>query len=252
MNEKVYEARGIKMHYWTGGKKDGKVILWLHGGGVGAMVYRKHLEMLGAKFKVMAPDLPGFGKSDLPDEVWGLGDYAEFLEGFLKSLRINRVVVVGHSLGGGVAVNLAVRSRLVARLVLGDAVGIPPKLSEWELAVWGLKKTGRQLRVRKNKMFVWLIIKSFLGNMVKLNRRLPQLREMVEKCVYEDYTRVIREVKVPTLILWGSKDELFPIEYAMRFNKLIKGSKLVVFDGDHDQVMFEVERCGGLIEEWVG
>ena len=232
MNEKVYETNGMKMHYWVGGKKDGKVILWLHAGGVGAMTYKEILDLLVEKYWVIAVDIPGFGSSSLPDMMWNFGDYAWFIKGWFDSLGVKEVSVVGHSFGGGIGVNLAMISKLVSKLILIDSAGMRPDFGELRL-YWGLLfKTVNQFKDWHSMQVIWRITVDFVVNFGKRVREIRQLRKIVLNSVYRDYQ--LDRIRIPTLILWGQDDVLLPLAHGEKMAKNIKGSKLMVLNGGHD------------------
>ena len=111
---KTYSASGIKMHYITAGK--GKPLLFLHGVLADAMIYSNMLKPFAKKYKIIAVDLPCFGKSGTPKEVWDFRDYAAFLNRFIASLGIKKLVVMGHSFGGGIAFCMAAKTGILKSL----------------------------------------------------------------------------------------------------------------------------------------
>src|SRR3989338_3441985 len=111
--EKIFQYNKISIKYFQKGA--GQVILFLHGGGVRALTCLKILNPLSENYNVIAPDIPCFGESSVPDEIWGLEEYADFFDKFIDFLGINDIIVIGHSLGGGIALNLATKNRSVQK-----------------------------------------------------------------------------------------------------------------------------------------
>jgi len=101
----TFEAGSVRMRYFTAGS--GQPLLFLHGGGVKAMTYRKNLELLAQRFYLIAPDIPPFGGSSMPPTIWDFNDYAKYFARFLDTLGYEHVTVIGHAYGGGIALCLA-------------------------------------------------------------------------------------------------------------------------------------------------
>ena len=97
---------GCKTHFLRGGK--GPTLLFLHGGG-GAGVWLPFFKTLAKRYDVIVPEHPGFGRSDTPDWLDNVGDFANFYLEFIQKLGLKDVNLVGTSLGGWIAADLAVR-----------------------------------------------------------------------------------------------------------------------------------------------
>jgi pimeloyl-ACP methyl ester carboxylesterase len=118
------EVDGLRLHYVVAGR--GPAVVLLHGLGGFAQSWRRTLDVLAARATVFAVDLPGFGRSAKPPAVYRLGYFARALHGFLDAVGVGQASLVGHSLGGSVAVTYALthpsrveRVALVAALVPG-------------------------------------------------------------------------------------------------------------------------------------
>jgi pimeloyl-ACP methyl ester carboxylesterase len=122
---------GLDLHYTVAG--GGPAVVLVHGLGGFAESWRRNVEPLGRRFRVYALDLPGFGGSAKPPGVYDLPFFASALGGFLDALGLGQVTLVGHSLGGGVAVTYALihpgrveRLALLAALVPGGTFRTAP------------------------------------------------------------------------------------------------------------------------------
>src|ERR1700742_666298 len=103
----------------------GPAVLLIHGVGANSMIWEDVQAKLAQRFMVIAPDLLGHGESDKPRADYSLSAFANGMRDLLAVLGIDRVTVVGHSLGGGVAMQLAYQfPQLVERIVLVDAGGV--------------------------------------------------------------------------------------------------------------------------------
>ena len=243
-----YEAKGVRMRYYTAGA--GSPLLFLHGGGVQALTYRKNLELLAQRFFVIAPDIPPFGASSMPPNIWNFIDYANFFSGFVDSLALTGLAVVGHSFGGGIAYCLAAQSPRVRRLVLIDAAGVSLPPLPLFFTRFFMKKT------RYNLMYdIRLTLAMEREFMVNAIRKLPYLIRgirIVAHALKPQYGEVFKRIVTPTLILWGGKDEeLFPPDDARFLHGALKGSQLKEISGNHDWCLFQPERLYGEIVQFV-
>ena len=192
-------------------------------------------------------DLPGFGLTG-PDQHddYSIANYVRFVRAVLDSLHVTRAVLAGNSLGGAIAWSVALDDPArVARLVLVDAAGYPmhptsvpiglriarSSVLGW-LARYSLPRSVVESSVRNvfgdpSKVTPELVDRYYdlalrAGNRKALVARLKQLLD-------EPQVVRLRELHVPTLIMWGGNDRLFPLDNAERFHQDIAGSRLVVF-----------------------
>lgn len=117
---------GLKIRYIDQGS--GTPVLLLHGWGVEASVYHLIIDHLSARYRVVAPDLPGFGGSQEPDRPWDSTDFAAFVEKFAAAVQVRDPVLIGHSNGGRIILRLASRPEAALRakkIVLIDSAGLP-------------------------------------------------------------------------------------------------------------------------------
>ena len=134
------EKREVRLHghrvvYRVGGdlESDRPVLLLVHGMAGSSSTWRDVLPKLAQRFTVVAPDLPGHGESDKPLQDYSLGAHANSLRDLMIALGIDRATVVGQSLGGGVAMQLAYQyPRHCERLVLVSSGGLGAEVS-WML-----------------------------------------------------------------------------------------------------------------------
>ena len=209
----------------------GEPLLILHGAS-GAGAWLPFMRSLSEKFDVLVPEHPGFGDSDTPDWLDTIHDLAYFYLDFLDTLNLNRVHLVGLSLGGWVAAELAVRAtRRLATLTLADAAGIH---------VNGVPQIDTFLRTDEQRIRDFFHDPKLADEMVARVLR-PELEDVAMKNRvtvaklswqprgYDPHlAKWLHRIDVPTLLLWGDDDRLFPKDYAFAFQKLISGSKAVI------------------------
>lgn len=233
--EKYFEKNGIKMKYFVGGA--GKLLIFLHGSGVRALAYKSCLDLLAQKYQVVAPDLPCFGDSTVPPNVWNFSDFAHFINEFIKLTDIENPILIGHSFGGGVALNLAQINHNIAKLILVDSAGIACQKSMIELLFdFFVKKTINDLRTLQIKRTL-LLTKYFLINVINKFLDLPRIFKINLHSISISF-KGWEDISVSTMILWGKNDEIFSAEIAKTFNAQIKNSTLKIIDGNHDWILF--------------
>src|SRR5207247_2437827 len=121
-DDKFVTVFGAKIHYVEAGS--GPVVILLHGLGGDASNWAQTIGPLAEKYRVIAPDQIGFGRSDKPFLSYRVGTLVDFLEGFYKEIKIERASLVGNSLGGWTAAAFTLaHPEKVDRLVLVDSAG---------------------------------------------------------------------------------------------------------------------------------
>lgn len=229
---------GQKIHYVDVGS--GPVVVLLHGLGGNSSNWAFNFAALSAKFRVIAPDQIGFGRSDKPLINYRVGTYADFLDRFLEDLGVERASLVGNSMGGWIAALYALRyPKRVERVVLADAAGFaPPK--EFDLSTLsGLNPSTReQVRYLLNLVSYNPALKSEANVDAVLAARISAgdgytIQSLVES-IYRNEDMLdgkLAGVKVPTLIIWGREDGLTPLaREGEKFKKEMPSAQFVVFE----------------------
>lgn len=221
-------VRGCNISLMRGGA--GRALVVLHGAGGAAWL--PFMQMLAARFEVIAPEHPGFGGSDTPDWLDTVDDLAYFDLDLLATLDLDRVHLVGLSLGGWVAAELAVRdtSRL-ASLTLVGAAG---------LHINGVKQIDTFLSSDEGHIRDFFHDQARADEMIKtwlapehadiaMKNRVTAAKLSWQPRSHDPHLhKWLQRIDVPTLLIWGAQDRLFPPEYAQAYCKLIAGSKAVV------------------------
>ena len=118
------ELGSLRVHHTYGGR--GSPVLFIHGlGSSGYIEWRFNLEATADRHRVFAPDLPGFGRSEKPRARYGIPYFTRFIERYMQARGLRSAAVVGSSLGGRIALELALENpRRVSKLVLVNALGL--------------------------------------------------------------------------------------------------------------------------------
>ncbi|PLS18552.1 alpha/beta hydrolase [Bacillus sp. M6-12] len=212
-------------------KGNGEPILFLHGAGGGGK-WLPFMESLSAKYKVLSPEHPGFGKSDDPAWLEDISDLVLFYTDFLDTLGLGKVHLIGLSLGGWLAAEIAVayRERLLS-LTLVDAAGIyVPNVPTGDNFMWN--KETSIYNTYNNKELAEQILSyepTSEDNEIWLkNRETSAKLAWNPRWHNPKLSKRLGRINLPTLIVWGENDLLFPVEYGVEYQKLIPDSKLVV------------------------
>ena len=257
----------LRVHHTYGGR--GSAVVFIHGlGSSGYMEWRLNLEHVAARHRVFAPDMPGYGRTDKPRARYTIPYFARFIERYMDDRRLRSATLVGASLGGRVALEVALeRPSLVRKLVLVNTLGLGrPKVRMTQLA-YGLVSLPRvgeavmrftrdALRWASPKM-VRRVAGRYAGASTDMERVmddefLEDLREMyaaegfhdaylstVRSLVnpralwggHHDVSERLNELKIPVQLIWGADDPLFPVAHAERAHSLIGRSSLAVIQG---------------------
>ena len=220
----------------------GDVVVFLHGWGANAAIYRSIINLLTPHYRVIAPDFPGFGESDEPSFAYDAKDYADFVLVLLKQLNITKASFIGHSHGGRTVIEIASRDENeieieIDKIVLMDSAGIRAKLS------LSKKMRVRVFKLLKKIVMIKPIRKAYPDALDKLKRKFGSadysyaseiMRQSFVKVVNSDYKERLHKISVPTLLLWGEKDTATPLSDAEYMKSKIKDSGLVtVKNGGH-------------------
>ncbi|MCD6528470.1 alpha/beta hydrolase [bacterium] len=229
MEEKILLVNNQKVNYKIAGT--GPVILILHGWGGSSDSWVRVQEILAQQgYKVISPDLPGFGKSEAPFEPWGVIDYANWLNKFVNFLNIKNFFILAHSFGGRVAVKFALNyPERLQGLILCNSAGIKPKPGLKTKIIFLLARIGNtvfsQKYLVKIKKRVTNLFYIFLRHQDYVKAK-GVMKETIKKVLAEDLLPCLSQIKVKTLIIWGGADKMVPLKYAFVFKEKITNSEL--------------------------
>jgi pimeloyl-ACP methyl ester carboxylesterase len=223
----VIAVRGCRIQVMRAGAGD--PLVYLHGASGAAWL--PLLQTLAQKFDVIAPEHPGFGESDTPDWLDSVHDLAYFYLDLFDELKLKGVHLVGNSLGGFIAAELAVRNTArLASLTLSDAAG---------LHVPGVKQMDSFLTTDEQRLRQFFSdpkkADAMIARVLDPNNEDVALRNQatVAKLLWQPRShdpnlhKWLHRIDVPTLLIWGDTDRMFPKEHALAFQKAIPGAKLV-------------------------
>lgn len=245
----VVKLKDINVYYETKGKKKQSVIL-LHGWGQNTTMMDFIAEFLKSHFTVYNFDLPGFGKSDEPNETWGVQDYTEMLHEFCEKKKIDKPIIIGHSFGCRIAVRYAYKYGAY-KMVLTGAAGVRDKRTlKWYIKVYSYK-LGKKL----------LSLGLFKGLLTKLQQDAGSddykntsgvMRSTFVKCVNDDVAPLLKDVEAETLLVFGENDDATPVSKGKLMESLMPNAALVVFENDdHFAYFHQAARFNKVLEAFL-
>lgn len=232
----------------------GKLVLLIHGWGDDAHGLAGLQADIAKKYKVMSLDLPGFGGSQPPQEVWDLDNYAAFLKHALDKLELSQpYAIIGHSNGGAIAIRAVSLNILQPkRLVLLAAAGIRKGKSARRLLFKIVAKTGNAATVWMPKRYRSSMRRSLYGAAGSDMLMVPELEQTFKKSVRQDVQADAANVTVPTLLIFAEKDQAVPLDNGKKYHQLIEGSKLeVIADAGHFLHIEQPEKVSRLVQEFL-
>lgn len=231
MEQFIELDNGMKVKYDLIGS--GPAMILMHGWGCQSSTLKSIADIAAERHTVYNIDLPGFGKSDEPSEVWGVGEYVSMLEEFVKKLAIDKPILLGHSYGGRVGILYSSRND-VDKLVLVDAAGVKPRRSlKYYFKVYSYKagKCLTRLILGKEKAAARIERMRQRRGSADYAAASPMMRMIMTKSINQDLRYAMPSIKAPTLLIWGENDTATPMRDARIMEKLIPDAGLVSFPG---------------------
>jgi pimeloyl-ACP methyl ester carboxylesterase len=247
--QKTFDYHGVKINYYEAGQ--GPPIILLHGFGGCSYSWRFLAPALAEDHRVFTLDLKGYGLSDKPEDgKYAVSDQADMVAAFIRSQDLHDLVIMGHSMGGGVTLMTYLKLRedhpeRIKRLVLIDSAGYPQKMPWfiWLAKLPGVGTVGG--KVISPWFATYMVLRKCYYYDDKITDEqidtyayygsLPGSREAVvqtaKQIVPDDIDALINQYKtisVPVLIIWGEEDKVVPLEVGKQFKRDIPNSQLVI------------------------
>lgn len=186
-------------------------MILVHGGASDARDWIDVMNSLGDRFSFYAPDMIGYGQSEKRESGYYLHEFGDFLAGFIEKLKLDRPALVGHSLGGRFCLDVAIKHpEKVSKLVLIDTTGLG-KMSTFgnilQLFFWGMRKALRRPQPYPN--FIMKPGENF----------------------HRSYDEDLRQLKIPTLLVWKKYDPYLPSSLAHKAKGLMPNAKIAMMEG---------------------
>lgn len=230
-----YKNQTLKLNLSDTGS--GEAVLLLHGWGTNLNVYKSIIDYLSPYRRVISYDIPGFGESSEPSFGFSTQDYAELAIEVLKALGIKKVTLIGHSHGGRTILKLAsgdYGNIEIDKIILIGSAGIVPKKSLfYKLRVAKYKFGKKILSLSPVKSLFPDAIEKYKAKHGSADYKAVSgvMRESLVKIVNDDYRERMKDIKQPTLLIWGTNDTETPIADGEYMEKNIPDAGLVRIEG---------------------
>ena len=241
----IKHIKNVDINYIDSGEGDNTIVL-LHGWGQNIQM----MQPVGDRFKknnrVIILDLPGFGQSEEPKEVWSLYDYVDCVHQLLDDLKIKNPVLIGHSFGGKISLIYASKYDVKKLILFG---------SPFKKEIENLSTKTKILKSLK-KVPVLNKLEGFAKKHIGSNdykNASDTLRKILVDHVNLDITEEVKKIKAPTLLIWGTSDKEVPLERAYELEKLIKDSAVIEYQGcTHYAYLENLEQTIRIIKNFIG
>jgi len=268
MPTKYADVRGYATYYYYVGNTTlpdvvpdlsrGRRVILLHAAGSNGHSWHYQYEHLGQAHSPIAPDLPGHGRTSGVEGLRSVKDYADFAVGLLDALKIDSAVIAGRSMGGAIAMDLAVRypGRVQALILIATAAkfNIPQdRIDGWRAVTMGrapqpFTNDGYSPKTIKEKIE---IIREGWGEQIRTDPRV-RWTDMVA-CSQVDLRDQIAQINKPALILAGADDVVTPPSDAESIKSRIKGARLeVIADAAHNLTSERPGEVNAAIDKFLG
>lgn len=221
---------GQMTYYDVYGPENTKVILLLHGWGDRASGLRILAQFLVTlRYKVIVPDLPGFGGSEPPKIPWGLTEYTNFVAHFLGKINSSPLIVIGHSNGGAIAISGIANGNIqTQKVVLLASAGIRSNYRGRKKILRIAAKTAKFFTSWLPKKLRYKLRKKAYGAIGSDMFVAEHMQETFKKVISDDVQLDAKAIRIPSLLLYGADDTATPAEYGKIFSRAINNSKLVI------------------------
>lgn len=261
-------ASGIRLRVAENGT--GGPIVLLHGMFMDHCTWDGVVRVLAHHHRTVAPDLPGFGESEKPPSSrypYGVFAFAEAIADLYAGLELGRCPVIGHALGGAVALTLAAQHpELVSRLVLVDALCYPvPQRLRRRMVTSPVLGTLLFKQLMGRTAFRTLVPRTMLSSRPGATGRFDQyyrafntpaargsaLATLRSTADTRPLVAQTSKVAAPTLVVWGRRDRLYPAGFGQRLSREIRGAGFALLDAGHAPQEEQPEALATLIGDFL-
>ncbi|MBD2092392.1 alpha/beta fold hydrolase [Microcoleus sp. FACHB-1515] len=240
----------VNTRYWRLGTQ-GSAIVFIHGIGSAIETWALNVEALAQHHQVYALDLVGSGRSDKPLTSYSLVALAEFVKGFADEMGLDRLSLIGNSMGGGIALQFALLyPQQIEKLLLVNSLGLGQEVS-WSLRLANLPLVDRFYKPTRSSTA--LTLKQAVENQALITDEwidrfhtllslsgapealIAQIRTNIDwwgvrREVYQPIVDRLSTITAPTLIVWGKQDQILPVAHAQTAMQQLPNASLQLFD----------------------
>jgi pimeloyl-ACP methyl ester carboxylesterase len=263
-------VNGSRVNYIEMG--EGPPLVFVHGLSGCWQNWLENIPHFARSRRVIAIDLPGFGESELPNEEISMPGYGRFVDAFLGEIGVDRASIVGNSMGGFIAAEVAVsHPERVDKLGLVSAAGVmtvgPAQLTVASRLARSFNAGSARVLARRHSLvrrrgMRKVVLYGIVTHPELLQPELvyeiasgggkPGFMDAFKAVLDYDFRDRLPEISVPTLIVWGRNDRVVPVSGAYAYEKLISGSRRVIFEETgHVPMLERPARFNELVEEFI-
>lgn len=259
MQEKFVNVDGNKIRYLESGNSKETIVL-VHGLGASAERWEYVIPLFNKYFRVIVPDLIGFGYSDKPLVDYTSEFFSKFLKNFLKKIGVERLKIIGSSLGGQISAgyvseNMDSIEKLVLVSPSGAMTHSTPALDAYVMAALypdkEVAENAYQMMAGPDQKINAKIIEDFVTRMKLPNAKMAFMSTLLGLKNAENILETLKTISIPTLIVWGERDPVIPIKYADSFVSSIKDCRFYRMDNcGHTPYVDEPEKFTKLVTDF--
>jgi pimeloyl-ACP methyl ester carboxylesterase len=225
------------MEYFSAtNSKKSPTLVFLHGWGGSWASWSPVLERLKTDFNLFAFDLPGFGNQPIQIPYY-LDNYVDFVTNILKTRKIKKPILIGHSFGGAVISKIAAENLYpIKKLILIDAAAIRhPYSFRQKITLKIVSSVKKILSLPLIRVIMPPIQKLYYHSTNQQNsdyaalKGNPIMQKTFQHVIKDDLSSLLTKIKTPTLIIWGENDLSTPLTDGQKINSLITNSKLIIY-----------------------
>ncbi|MDE1765148.1 MAG: alpha/beta hydrolase [Thaumarchaeota archaeon] len=239
MQENHVLVNGNKIRYLEHGDSKDAIVL-LHGLGGMAERWLATVPFLSKGYRVIAPDLIGYGKSDKPRVDYTPDLFRETILGLLDTLSLHDVAMIGTSLGGEIVAECAATQNFrIKKIIMVSPAGVmkksTPVLDAYTMAALHPTResvrTAYQMMIGGDMEISDQSVENFIANMSNPNARTVFLSTLLGMKNAPAITDKLHLIRVPALLVWGSGDKMIPVEYSKDFASSISDCQVAIMEG---------------------
>lgn len=259
-NSQFVDWKDIKIHVLDYGSHDKQSVILIHGLGGALHEFDPLAKRLAEQYHVVSFDLPGFGLSDAPTYTEDIQQvYSDFMTFILNTYTNDSCYVIGNSMGGMIAWNTALlHPEYVKKLVLlapagYDMIEIAEKNAEWinQPSIKFLLAKGAAPFIAKSNVELCfynddLVSQDLIDRKYGMMNKEGNLDYLRQLAGYKDFmdTATIQKITTPTLLIWGTEDEIIPYDHAARFHRDLPNSTFLTYENcGHAPMLEELDKC---------
>ena len=216
--------RNININYEYYNNDSDTSLVFLHGWGQNIQMMMPIAKPFIKKYNVLIIDLPGFGDSAEPNEVWSIEDYSDMVYELTKELKMNNPILIGHSFGGKISLSFATKYKTIKLVLLACPYRVENKKLTTKQKIFKVLKKVPGLNKLEST------IKKYVGSTDYRNAS-ETMRKILVEHVNLDLSDEAKKIKCPTLLIWGTNDAAVPIADGEELENIIPNCGLVKYEG---------------------